>query len=239
MNGIEMHEAELKNIGPAARAWRRLVRFGFRLLYNELAWSYDGVSWFVSLGQWRDWQRAALPFLRGNTVLELAHGPGHMLLALEQAGFKVVGLDLSPRMAGIAAKRLRRAGKSIPLVRGRAQALPFAAASFDSVLATFPTEFIDDPATLASLWQALGPGGRIVIVPGARLTGNGPLQAFIEWLYAITGQRQHSGAAAEQAHEWHETSNGYQALGFRVWGETVELDASQVTIIIAERADGW
>ncbi|MCZ7544410.1 MAG: hypothetical protein M5R40_13175 [Anaerolineae bacterium] len=41
------------------RLWWALVRFGFRLLYNELAFTYDLVSRVVSLGQWRAWQRAA------------------------------------------------------------------------------------------------------------------------------------------------------------------------------------
>ena len=31
-------------------AWRRLLQFGFRLLYREMAFTYDWVSWIVSLG---------------------------------------------------------------------------------------------------------------------------------------------------------------------------------------------
>ena len=76
------------------KLWFTLVGFGFRLLYNEFAWTYDGVSWLVSLGDWRRWQVAALPFIVGRDVLEIGHGPGHMLLALQNAGFAVVGLDL-------------------------------------------------------------------------------------------------------------------------------------------------
>ncbi|MCB9446672.1 MAG: class I SAM-dependent methyltransferase, partial [Ardenticatenaceae bacterium] len=49
--------------------WKKLIRFGFRLLYNELAWTYDAVSWLVSLGDWRSWQQAALPFVLGPDVL--------------------------------------------------------------------------------------------------------------------------------------------------------------------------
>ena len=90
--------------------WWRLVRFGFRLLYQEMAWTYDLVSWAVSLGEWRAWQRAALPFVSGRHVLEIAHGPGHLLLALSTAGFTVSGLDLSPQMGRQARRRLRTAG---------------------------------------------------------------------------------------------------------------------------------
>ena len=93
--------------------WWRLVRFGFRLLYNELAWTYDWVSWAVSLGRWRSWQRVALPLLdapRDGSVLELAHGTGNLLLDMLEAGLLPTGYDLSPNMGRNAQRKLRRAG---------------------------------------------------------------------------------------------------------------------------------
>src|SRR5512144_2064080 len=108
-----------------------LLRFGFRLLYNELAWTYDFVSWSVSMGQWRAWQRTALPYLYGGRVLEVGHGTGNMLLDLLSLGFTPVGLDLSRGMGRIARRKLRRvsgtrapAAPLAPLVRGRVEALP-------------------------------------------------------------------------------------------------------------------
>src|SRR5258705_7894292 len=88
---------------------RRFMRFAFGLLYNQLAWTYDLVSWTVSAGQWRSWQRAALPYLRGRAVLEIAHGTGNLLLDLISLGFQPVGLDLSPAMGRIASHKLKRA----------------------------------------------------------------------------------------------------------------------------------
>ncbi len=37
------------------KLWVGLIKFGFRLLYQEMAWTYDWVSWLVSLGEWRRW----------------------------------------------------------------------------------------------------------------------------------------------------------------------------------------
>lgn len=63
--------------------WRRIVALGFRLLYHELAWSYDLVSWLASRGLWRHWQQAALAYLPAEgRFLEVGFGPGHFLLDL-------------------------------------------------------------------------------------------------------------------------------------------------------------
>lgn len=215
--------------------WQKLVRFGFRLLYNELAWTYDLVSWLVSFGTWRSWQRAALPFVQGPDVLEIGHGPGHMLLALWQAGHRVVGVDLSPYMGRQAQKRLAGA---VPLIQGDVMALPIATAVFNTVLATFPTEYVVDPATLLSVGRVLRENGRFVIIPEAHLTGTGWLTRFIEWLYAITGQRQGPFATAADgdwpAHPvWQKFTERFTAAGFHLEREQISLRRSAVTILIA------
>ncbi len=181
-----MSASPQKRISP----WWRLVHFGFRLLYHELAWTYDAVAWLVSFGKWRAWGRTALPYLVGERVLELGHGPGHLIPSLRQHGFDPVGLDLSPQMGRRARRRLRQTGPSPPpRLQARAQQLPLAGATFDSVVATFPTPFIIQPATLVEVARVLRPGGRLVVVAGARLTGRDPLSRLLEGLYRITGQR--------------------------------------------------
>ena len=206
--------------------WARLLRFGFRLLYRELAWSYDLVAWLVSFGQWRAWGRTALSYLPGGRVLELGHGPGHLLVALTEGGLRPVGLDLSPQMGRLARRRLRRAGQTPALVCGRAQRLPFPAAAFTGVVATFPTPYILDPATLAEVARVLRPEGRLVIVAGARLSGRDPLSRLVEWLYAITGQR-------ETLDDWEAP---FAAAGLVARRVQVEMRRSQVWLLIAERA---
>jgi ubiquinone/menaquinone biosynthesis C-methylase UbiE len=171
------------------RLWWGFVRLFFRLLYNEFAWTYDLVAWVVSLGQWQAWGRMAIPHLRGERVLELAHGPGHLLVSMAQRGLAPVGLDLSPTMSRLARRRLSKDGSlTVPLVRARAQALPFRDGCFDSTVATFPAEFIMARDTLREVARVLAPGGRWVIVGGTLLSGRDPLSRFIWWLYRITGQ---------------------------------------------------
>ncbi len=178
---------------PVANVWWGLIRFGFRLLYNEMAFTYDMVSTVVSLGEWRCWQRAVLGYLEANntdTILELAHGTGNLQLDLLEAGYKnTIGYDLSPHMGRIAKAKLEQQGASVRLVRGKAQELPFPAKRFKAVISTFPTDFIFAAATLQEISRILSDDGQLIIVPNGVLTGGGATEAGMEWLYRITGQR--------------------------------------------------
>lgn len=175
-----------------AKLWWRLVRFGFRLLYNEMAFTYDAVSWIVSLGQWRCWQRSALTYLPkpdASLLLELAHGTGNLQIDLQNAGYKTVAFDLSPHMGRIAKHKLVKHNLRQDFVRGSAFELPFADATFEAIVCTFPTDFIVQSATLREVHRILKDKGKVVIVLNGVLTGGGVVKSFLEWLYRITGQR--------------------------------------------------
>lgn len=181
-------------------AWWKLVRFGFRLLYNEFAFTYDTVSQTVSLGRWRCWQRSALKYLPPQgTVLELAHGTGDLQLDLYAAGYRVFGHDLSASMGQITRDKLRRAQQPVRLSRGFAQKLPYGAAVFDAVVSTFPTEFIVAAPTLHEVQRVLKSDGVFVVVPNGVLTGKDAVAQSLEWLYRITGQRGEASPEGEIA----------------------------------------
>ncbi|MFN8493814.1 MAG: class I SAM-dependent methyltransferase [Caldilineaceae bacterium] len=146
-------------------------------LYYEFAWSYDWVSWLVSLGAWSSWRRVALDYLQDTRnatprVLELGFGTGELLLALAQRDIQVYGLELSPAMHKITATKLRNRGLKVNRVRALAQALPFVEGSFDNIIATFPAPYILQLDTLqecARLLRKPQPatglqGGRLIIV---------------------------------------------------------------------------
>jgi ubiquinone/menaquinone biosynthesis C-methylase UbiE len=203
-----------------------LLRPIYYLLYHQFAWTYDFVAAFVSAGRWNDWVRTALPRLH-RRVLEIGFGPGHLQLAMHAAGLQPFGLDESRQMARQAGRRLKRAGLPQNLTRGLAQSLPFRAAAFDSVVATFPSEYIFDLGTLAEIARVLVPGGDLVIIGSAWPTGGHPWARLAGWLLRVTGQ----GAPMQTyipgviAH--------FREAGFQVRQEIVEALGGQVLMFLA------
>lgn len=141
----------------------RLYLWATYRLYNEFAWAYDLAAWIVSGGRWDRWRRMALDYVQAEPVLEIGFGTGELLIEMARRGRDVIGLDLSPAMHRVTARKMRHLGLWAPQVRSRVQNLPFPDDSFSTVVSTFPAEYIVDPASLAELHRVLRPGGRLII----------------------------------------------------------------------------
>ncbi|HET9589572.1 MAG TPA: methyltransferase domain-containing protein [Anaerolineales bacterium] len=185
---------------------KSILRIFFRLLYHQFAFTYDLVAAAVSLNRWKDWVMSVVPFIEGERVLEIGHGPGHLQRVLLGLGPVVVGIDESAQMGRLAKRNLRRGSVSltasrqkapssplhqppqraytqISLTRGLAQQLPFPDKSFDTIVATFPTEYITDVDTLIEVKRCLSHGGKFVVLPVAW-----PRSRILDWLFKITSQ---------------------------------------------------
>lgn len=209
------------------RLIQSLLRPIFYLLYHQFSWTYDFVAAIVSLGRWKDWVQTTVPYLHGH-VLEIGFGPGHLQLFLNKTNNYVVGLDESRQMARQAGRRLRKHGSSLLLSRGYAQNIPFANKTFDSVVATFPSEYIFDPLTLKEIRRVLVPTGRLVILPIAWITGKRPLEQLAAWLFRITGEAPGKPGPISAA-----SRDLFTHAGFEVRSEVVNLNGSQALVLIA------
>lgn len=149
-----------------------------RALFAGLAERYDLLAEVLSFGQNRRWRRALVsrvPAGAGDRVLDVATGTAGVALALtERCGCRVVGLDPSAEMLRSAAENVAsaRSGDRVVLIRGRAEELPFAEATFDHVTFTYLLRYVDDPtATLRELTRVLRPGGTLAAlefgIPGS------------------------------------------------------------------------
>jgi SAM-dependent methyltransferase len=160
------------------------VRWLFELLYRNRA-LYWLASTLPFAGQWRVWQRLALDRLRGPDVLEIGCGIGTLLGDMLERGYHCRAIDRSPQMVAATRRELRRRGLPVEaetVQRASVQALPFADASFDTAVSTFPTDYIADPAALREIARVLRPSGRLVIVLGASLL---PARAIVRPLVTL------------------------------------------------------
>ena len=224
---------------------KTLLRFFFRLLYHQFAFTYDLVAATVSLGRWKDWVLSVLPFLEGTRILEIGHGPGHLQRALLERDLLAVGVDESPQMGRLAGHNLTRFLRStinlpndkiraytqIRLARGVSQHLPFPNESFDTIVSTFPSEYIFDPQTLMEAQRVLTSNGRFVILPGATIMGRGALDRAMALLFRITGETPPN--LSEILRE--RSKAPFAQSGFQVQIHEVNIRSSLVFILVATK----
>jgi len=186
---------------PVLRKWL------FETLYKN-RYLYRFASTVPFAGQWRVWQRLVLPRLTGHDVLELGCGLGDLLADMIEAGYNCRAVEHSPPMVAAARDTLQRRhlGEKNWVLQGSAQHLPFNANSFDTVVSTFPSEYIYDPDTIAEVDRVLRPGGRLIVIEGANLLPVGflqPLLVLVQMLVygpsAVYGPRKHRNLDEEMA----------------------------------------
>jgi ubiquinone/menaquinone biosynthesis C-methylase UbiE len=200
---------------------QRFMRFFFDLLYHPLAFTYDLVAATVSFGQWKNWGQSIVPFIEGTRILELGQGPGHLQRFLLNRGLTLFAIDESAQMGRLAKQRIGTAQK---LTRGLAQALPYPNDSFDTILSTFPSEYIFNPRTLAEAKRVLRNKGRLILLPAAW-----PKSVLLKWLFRITGE-----SPSELNQELlSRFKNPLERAGFRTVMHSIEVKSSALLIIVA------
>lgn len=208
-----------------------ILKAFFRLLYHEFAWTYDWVAWIVSLGRWNDWVLSVLPYVQGTRILEMGHGPGHLQIALFENGLVPTGLDASRQMSKMASQRLKRSGYLPLLVNGYAQFTPFPNSSFDTILATFPTESIFQPETLAEIRRILKPDGVLLILPVATIQPTHLADRFFAWLFRVTRQSPIRIDAAYRE----QISQPFLKSGFNIETRILNVRNSHVLLLIGTK----
>jgi demethylmenaquinone methyltransferase / 2-methoxy-6-polyprenyl-1,4-benzoquinol methylase len=139
-------------------------------LFDGAAQHYDWVCRLMALGSGQFYRRQALVrsgLARGMRLLDIATGTGLVARsALRTVGRPgvVIGLDPSRGMLREALKAL-----PIPLVQGRAEALPFRSEFFDLASIGYALRHLADlGAVFRECVRVLKPGGRVLILEVSR-----------------------------------------------------------------------
>lgn len=127
-------------------------------------------------------REAVLPAAAGR-VLEIGIGSGLNLPHYGPAVTSVDGVDPSGVLLAMAGGAVRGLGFPLSLHCGPAEALPFANASFDTVVSTWTLCSIPDPsAALVEMRRVLRPGGNFLFVEH----GLSPEPGVARWQHRLT-----------------------------------------------------
>ena len=142
-------------------------------VFDSVASQYDLMNDLMSLGAHRLWKRFAISMSgvrAGDWVLDLAGGTGDLssrLLPLVGPKGWVVLSDINASMLNEGRRRLIDEGAvgNIAYAQIDAEQLPFADNTFDCITIGFGLRNVTDKdRALASMYRALKPGGRVVIL---------------------------------------------------------------------------
>ena len=163
-------------------------------LFDGCARYYNRVGTMLDLGSGRWYRRDALRragLRKGMRLLDVAAGTGLMTRGgVDIVGkSNVVGVDPSQGMLGEARKAV-----TAPLVRGRAEALPFRGGRFDMLSMGFALRHVPDlGVAFREYFRVLKPGGRIILLETPRPTTRAGrwfvkthFQRVLPWMARIT-----------------------------------------------------
>jgi ubiquinone/menaquinone biosynthesis C-methylase UbiE len=161
-------------------------------------------------------------------VLDVACGNGNASLAAARRGCRVVGVDFVPELLQRASERAAAERADLELVVGDAEALPFAAGSFDVVLSTYGVMFAPNHEQAArELIRVCAPGGTIAL---ANWTPDG----FIGQLLRLVGKHVPPPAGVRSPALWGDEAHLHHLFGHAAAAMHIERKLFQFRYASAE-----
>lgn len=155
-----------------------------RRIWN--AGDYDRISRFMEGGAQDFYSR--LPVPPGSRLLDIACGSGGLALIAARHGVDATGVDVADNLVERARERARVEGLSAQFQEADAEALPFAAASFDVVTSLVGAMFAPRPELVAGeLLRVCRPGGIIAMANWTARGFVGKLFKTISQFVALAG----------------------------------------------------
>ncbi len=140
-------------------------------MFDSISGNYDGLNRVISFGidiKWRKRVVAILKEKEPKTILDIATGTGDLAINMVETGAKkIIGLDISPGMLAVGKKKVsnKQLDKTIEMVVGDSENLPFEESSFDAVTVAFGVRNFETlEKGLAEIYRVLKPKGTFVVL---------------------------------------------------------------------------
>ncbi|HSJ82333.1 MAG TPA: class I SAM-dependent methyltransferase [Acidimicrobiia bacterium] len=172
-----------------------------RRRYDEMAgnWRMLGIiDWLLLVKRLREKHFASA----SGEVLDVGCGTGENFEYLARADL-VAALDLSTAMTSEAERRVAQMGKTVAVLAGDAQQMPFPDDRFDTVISAFSScTFPDHAAAFREMVRVTRPGGRILLLEHGR-SSLGPIarrqDRNVERVYERSGCRNNRDVVVDLA----------------------------------------
>lgn len=166
-----MNETATKKIVPF-RESKLSKKEQIAQMFDHIAFRYDFMNHFLSLGIDRYWRRVALrrlSSLQPKKLLDVATGTADVavLAAKKLKPEEIIGIDISEKMLKIGREKVAKEGLQslISLKTADSEALPFQDHTFDAITSAFGVRNFEHlEKGLSEMCRVLRPGGKAVIL---------------------------------------------------------------------------
>ena len=139
-------------------------------MFDTISNEYDGLNRVISLGIDVKWRKKVVQLVKTthpDKILDIATGTGDLAIQLTDTNAsKIIGLDLSDGMLEVGRKKIekRNLTKTIEMILGDSENLPFNEDSFDAVTVAFGIRNFENlEKGLSEIFRVLKPNGIFVI----------------------------------------------------------------------------
>ncbi|SHJ18669.1 demethylmenaquinone methyltransferase / 2-methoxy-6-polyprenyl-1,4-benzoquinol methylase [Arenibacter nanhaiticus] len=140
-------------------------------MFDNISGDYDGLNRVISFGidiKWRKRVVAIIGKTNPKNILDIATGTGDLAINMVKTGAKeIIGLDISPGMLAIGKKKIadKNLDKTIKMVVGDSEKLPFQDNTFDAVTVAFGVRNFENlEVGLSEIYRVLKPTGTFVVL---------------------------------------------------------------------------
>lgn len=140
-------------------------------MFDSISGNYDELNRVISFGIDIKWRKRVVAILKKKapkTILDIATGTGDLAINMVETGAeKIVGLDISPGMLQVGKTKVsdKQLDKTIEMIVGDSENLPFEANSFDAVTVAFGVRNFETlNKGLAEIFRVLKPKGTFIVL---------------------------------------------------------------------------